>query len=207
MDQISFLKFGSVLSKAKNLMLLQSVPRPDPVLRDFYTKYNLTEMLLIMNNGSLKKAVDAYLNSSKQSLVKQYKDQSSALESFISILWHTKLPCHDLKGVTSEVEGEASMLKLCKWKGRPVPCNKIFQKVMTDSGICCAFNMKKADQIFVKSRYTDVINQLQEEDQVMAFKSNISAQWYTDNGEPRTQPGTKIIKPFYRFNWQLCKLV
>lgn len=116
MDQISFLKFGSVLSKAKNLMLLQSVPRPDPVLRDFYTKYNLTEMLLIMNNGSLKKAVDAYLNSSKQSLVKQYKDQSSALESFISILWHTKLPCHDLKGVTSEVEGEASMLKLCKWK-------------------------------------------------------------------------------------------
>ena len=162
MDQISFLKFGSVLSKAKNLMLLQSVPRPDPVLRDFYTKYNLTEMLLIMN---------------------------------------------DLKGVTSEVEGEASMLKLCKWKGRPVPCNKIFQKVMTDSGICCAFNMKKADQIFVKSRYTDVINQLQEEDQVMAFKSNISAQWYTDNGEPRTQPGTKIIKPFYRFNWQLCKLV
>jgi hypothetical protein len=40
-----------------------------------------------------------------------------ALPSLFTILWYATLPCFDLKGVTSNKDGEKALLKSCIWKG------------------------------------------------------------------------------------------
>jgi hypothetical protein len=41
--------------------------------------------------------------------------------------------------------------------------------VPTDSGMCCAFNKDAADQIFIQSKYTDILNEFNEYDKNHAF--------------------------------------
>jgi hypothetical protein len=91
-------------------------------------------------------------------------DQKTVLHNFLSIMWYSKLPCFDIRGLTSDKDGEKSMLKLCQWKGKKVSCSAIFKKVATDKGVCCAFNKPKADQIFAKSTYTTIIERLENEE-------------------------------------------
>ena len=42
----------------------------------------------------------------------------------------------------------------CSWKGEEVPCEDVFEVSPTDRGMCCAFNMKGAEEIFRESRYS-----------------------------------------------------
>jgi hypothetical protein len=53
-------------------------------------------------------------------------------ESGFRSLWYLRLPCFDIKGLTSEENGQKAMLKKCKWKGIEIPCAAIFSKVTTD---------------------------------------------------------------------------
>lgn len=73
-------------------------------------------------------------------------------DGLFSVLWYNRSPCFDIRNTTSGYEGEWSVLKECKWKGVKVPCSAIFTTFPTDRGMCCAFNMKKADEIFEDSR-------------------------------------------------------
>ena len=53
------------------------------------------------------------------------------------------------------------MLKKCIWKGEAMPCSELFKTFPTDQGMCCTFNMKKADEMFKDSQYRKLINLMQ----------------------------------------------
>jgi hypothetical protein len=97
-----------------------------------------------------------------------------------------------VEGITSEENGEKGILKSCQWKGKFLPCSAIFKKVATDNGICCAFNMKKADELFVKSEYTRIVDHLQAEERKFAFSSSLEPKWYKDRNEPQSQQGANM---------------
>ena len=40
------------------------------------------------------------------------------------------------------------MIKRCIWKGVRVSCSSIFSMYPTDRGMCCSFNMQKAEEMF-----------------------------------------------------------
>ena len=46
-------------------------------------------------------------------------------------------------------------------QGVEVPCSAIFKTFPTDRGMCCAFNMKAADEIFRGKKYPDLVMSLQ----------------------------------------------
>ena len=62
----------------------------------------------------------------------------------------------------------------------------IFMKVPTDDGMCCAFNRKTADKIFVDSAYPTHLKQLNDEDRNLAFN------------RPVETPGKSVVlRPIY----------
>ena len=52
------------------------------------------------------------------------------------------------------------MLSKCSWKGQKVNCSDIFTPVITDSGVCCAFNLQ--DNLR-DSDYSRLVQTMQEE--------------------------------------------
>jgi hypothetical protein len=62
------------------------------------------------------------------------------------------------------------MLKSCTWKGLSLPCSSIFTMFPTDRGMCCSFNMKKANALFRQSKYTQMMDKLINRDRRMSFE-------------------------------------
>ena len=85
-------------------------------------------------------------------------------ESLLEILWYSQLPCFDVKNITSTAQDELSMIKKCSWKEKEMPCQAIFKTLPTDRGMCCSFNMEKAENIFQKSTFSDLVQDMQEFD-------------------------------------------
>ena len=83
---------------------------------------------------------------------------------------YTSLPCFDLKGITSEKDGQRSILKFCKWNGLALPCSAIFSTFPTERGMCCSFNMKAAKDIFRGETYSKLIQDLQQSDKINSFE-------------------------------------
>ena len=85
---------------------------------------------------------------------------------------YTQLPCFDVAGVTSEMNeaNKYGMLKSCSWKGVKLPCSKLFTTYPTYQGMCCTFNMKKADQMFKDSRYQKMVTFMQARDKNHSFE-------------------------------------
>ena len=92
-------------------------------------------------------------------------------------LQYNKNPCFDVKNYTSLYKGQWSLLKQCKWKGRKLPCSAIFSTYPTDKGMCCAFNMRKAEEIFKSGKYVNLVQELQEKDKNTAFESSQEPRW------------------------------
>jgi hypothetical protein len=61
----------------------------------------------------------------------------------------------------TDVKGKNGLLKYCQWKGKEIPCSAIFTTFPTDKGMCCAFNLKAADEIFTGRTYSKLITDLQ----------------------------------------------
>ena len=116
-------------------------------------------------------------------------DMDKSYNALFELLWYSQMPCFDLKGLTSKAKDELSFLKKCFWKENPINCNAIFQQRPTDEGICCSFNMNKADQILKKSRYTEAISARQSRDAESAFETNHPPAWYIKDNEPIPQAG------------------
>lgn len=116
-------------------------------------------------------------------------DFDKAYQSMFSLLWYSQLPCNDVYGLTSSTKDELSFIKRCYWKKRPISCNAIFQKRPTDRGMCCSFNIEKAENIFKKSKYTNVITTRQKHDSKNGFQSSRKPFWYERNNEPITSAG------------------
>ena len=58
-----------------------------------------------------------------------------------------------------------------------IPCSAIFTNFPTDRGMCCAFNMKAADQIFKESKYVKLVQKRQEQDKDKAFEPSKPPSW------------------------------
>lgn len=99
------------------------------------------------------------------------------------------MPCIDVKGITSSVKDELSFIKRCYWKNEPISCAAIFQKRPTDRGMCCSFNMKKAEKILKSSKYTKAISLRQVEEAKMGFEDSNLPSYYNKNQEPLPEPG------------------
>ena len=91
-------------------------------------------------------------------------DMKASYQNLFQILWYSQLPCFDVKNITSNSPGETSIIKKCYWKGEEMPCPSIFKALPTDRGMCCVFNMKKAEEIFQKSQYATLIQARQDMD-------------------------------------------
>ena len=119
-------------------------------------------------------------------------DLTAAFQMAFTSLWNAKLPCFDTVGMTADVEGERAILKRCTWKGKNLPCSAIFTTFPTDQGMCCSFNMKAADEIFMDSQYTALVRQLQVRDQNTSFENSTLPDWFVSKKEPKTQPGKNM---------------
>ena len=113
----------------------------------------------------------------------------SAYENMFGLLWYTQLPCYDVRGLTSEVKDELSFIKRCYWKEKKINCNAIFQMQPTDRGMCCSFNMKKAEDIFRKSKYTEAVAARQAHDRRNGFESGEKPNWFVRKNEPIAKAG------------------
>jgi len=119
-------------------------------------------------------------------------DLTFAFPMAFTSLWNAKLPCFDTVGMTADVEGERGILKKCSWKGKIVPCSAIFTTFPTDQGMCCSFNMKAADEIFMDSQYSTLVKKLQDRDQNTSFEDSTLPDWFIKGNEPKTQPGKNM---------------
>ena len=108
---------------------------------------------------------------------------SSAFPHLFRLLRHTSLPC------VPTGKNPAHMLLKCVWAGEEFECGKIFTPVPTDSGMCCAFNMDKAENIFRESKYESALSKFQEQDIQLGFDNSTLPSWYKESGEPKSQPG------------------
>ena len=61
----------------------------------------------------------------------------------------------------------------------------------TDRGMCCTFNMEKADKMFVKGQYSNEVRQMQIRDASLATPTGAVdlPEWYTKAEEPIPQSG------------------
>jgi hypothetical protein len=71
----------------------------------------------------------------------------------------------------------------------PIACSAIFTTFPTDQGMCCSFNMKAADEIYVESAYRDMLQSMQASDKSTSFLSSNAPTYYVKNREPNTIPG------------------
>ena len=126
---------------------------------------SLQKMKLLLNPDK-KDERDKREKQAKEKFHDQFDgmDLKKSYRNLFPILWYSQLPCFDVKNITSNTPGEMSIIKKCFWKEMEMPCPSIFTAMPTDRGMCCIFNMKKAEDIFQKSEYASLIQTLQNMD-------------------------------------------
>ena len=67
----------------------------------------------------------------------------------------------ELTGHCIRILNEMVVFQRCYWKNQPVACSAIFETTPTDQGMCCTFNMEKADKMFERSQYSEMITMMQ----------------------------------------------
>ena len=99
---------------------------------------------------------------------------SKSYKKLFELLWYTRLPCFDVKDVTSKEKDEMSVIKRCYWRGKMVDCASIFVTRSTDHGMCCTFNLGNAEKIFKDTIYGNMSSDMQKRDQLLSFRNPIS---------------------------------
>ena len=112
-------------------------------------------------------------------------DMQISYKNIFENLWHSQLPCYDsIHGNKSR-----SLLKKCFWKGQAMSCASIFESFPTDRGMCCTFNMLKAEEVFVKSDYQEMISIMQQQDRNFSKYSTKPKSSFLEGDEPLPQAG------------------
>ena len=94
----------------------------------------------------------------------QLENMDISYESLFEVLWYSQLPCFDVKEISSAIKNEMSSVKQCLWKGLKIDCSLIFKTFPSDRGMCCTFNMERAEEIFKDSKYSKVVEKFQQSD-------------------------------------------
>ena len=55
------------------------------------------------------------------------------------------------------------------YRGAELPCSELFTTFPTDQGMCCTFNVRKADEMFKTSEYQKMVDFMQTRDKNMSF--------------------------------------
>ena len=114
-------------------------------------------------------------------------DLQKAYQSLFEILWYSQLPCFDVKNITSDAPDQMSIIKRCYWKGQEISCPIIFETLPTDRGMCCTFNMEKAEKMFKNSSYSRAISRMQASDKNQTFFNTTKPKFYEN--QPKSQAG------------------
>jgi len=130
----------------------------------------------------------AYKHAEMKDIIRRL-NHSAVFQSIFQILWYSSLPCFDIRNKTAFSNGASALLQYCEWKGIPISCSAIFTTFPTDQGMCCSFNMKAADEIYVKGTYRNMLLSMQKTDKQEAFLSSTAPTYYVKNEEPKTIPG------------------
>ena len=69
------------------------------------------------------------------------------------------------------------MIKWCSWKGVKLDCPSIFTLFPTNRGMCCSFNMQKADEMFKRSKYREHMKRLSQRDKEFSFDNSTMPEW------------------------------
>ena len=166
----------------------REAPSKAPNHEDPFEKQNPLDLMI---NPQLINVFERAFHLRQNFILKSYAqiDLEKWYEGVFQTLWYNKNPCYDVNGKTSTFNGQFGLLKQCFWKGQEISCSAIFETFPTDRGFCCAFNMKKAQDIFKQSKYTSLINRNQNYDSDNAFGTSVKPKWYVEQKEPQPQPG------------------
>ena len=161
---------------------------PPPDDPESYTNSIADKML----NPDRKKASSAAIRKIKRRYKEtfRYLNMRKIYDNIFELLWYSQLPCFDVEDYSSLYPGERSVLKQCSWKGVSMSCSAIFSKFPTDRGMCCAFNLQRAEKIFVQSNFAKNVQNLQGQDKKNSYVSGKKPKWYKDDEEPKSQVGT-----------------
>ena len=120
--------------------------------------------------------VDIFLNpgeeENKNLLIKTHQNVSreyfrnfaKVYPQLFELLWYTSLPCYEMAKLTKD-----PMIRSCHIAGEKMDCARIFSKVPTDQGMCCAINSEIA---LKKSVYSKKVEDLQNSSEYMASGQN-----------------------------------
>ena len=103
------------------------------------------------------------VKAKKEEWIKKFGNLNftQAYEKLFELLWYSRLPCVDVRDVTSKERDEMSIIKRCYWRGELVDCASIFVTRSTDRGMCCAFNVGNANEIYKSTNYGVVTKKMQ----------------------------------------------
>ena len=85
-----------------------------------------------------------------------FEESAKAYPKLFRLLWKSTLPCYPFS--SSELSNSTHMLRQCKWEGKEVNCSEIFKPVITDTGVCCAFNLQSD---LKESKYSELVKKIQ----------------------------------------------
>ena len=89
-----------------------------------------------------------------------FRNFAKVYPQLFELLWYTSLPCYEMPKLTKD-----PMTRSCHIAGEKVDCARIFSKVPTDQGMCCAINSEIA---LKKSVYSKKVEELQKSSEYMA---------------------------------------
>ena len=131
----------------------------------------------------------AFTNISEYIALFQKLNKFVSLPFLFSALWYSRLPCIDVKGITSEKLGDRSILKYCQWKGKTIPCSAIFTTFPTDQGMCCTFNIQATEDIFQGKYFAQMVEEHQTEDKQNSFENSTPPEWCSKSKKRKSQSG------------------
>ena len=146
----------------------------------------------ILMNPHLKRKYQQAIAYQKAEMMDMLKrlDMVKAYQWIIRALWYSFIPCFDVRNITADMY-EMSMLRYCEWRGEPISCSAIFTTFPTDKGLCCSFNMKAADEIYVESTFRETLQAMQSSDKINSFIPSTPPINYTQSDQPQTVSGVK----------------
>ena len=79
---------------------------------------------------------------------------SRAFPNLFRLLWKSTLPCYP----SNTSPESAHLLRECWLQGEEINCSEIFTPVITDTGVCCAFNLRTD---LKESNYSQLVKEMQ----------------------------------------------
>jgi len=182
---------GQFNKTVDNIILWPSNCYEEKAIVCLNSHYHINYPFQLLLDHNCKNVKDSEVKAKKAELsnLALKLNKTRSFKALFSSLWHATLPCFDIQGTTAKYNGDRGIFKYCEWKGRAIPCSSIFTTFPTDRGMCCSFNMKAADEIFLGDTYPKLLKELQQSDKKISFSNSSQPNWYHGSKESKSLPG------------------